>query len=266
MSEPLPAPAPSEDGACEAEPADDTAIEDAGSVMTPAIPALTPWARMPSAPGDDGATVDTGPLSAIEHTAVTGAGLALVGQRVSAVSVAVDFARMGGGWAGPLVFNVWLRRQLRERRMSQRRLAMLAGLNHSAISRLVNGHASPTLDTATKLVRALRMDWSDDQIATYFDLLPERTLLPTQRVESALRGDGTLGDSEVSEIMQHYLSLRAMRKRPSRANGDAGRREDELPPAQAGPDRVRPAASPAPRAPRRGSGRSTAASAVPRPD
>ncbi len=174
------------------------------------------------------AGTDTGPMSAIEHTAVTGAGLALMGQRVSAVTVAVDFARSSGGWAGPLVFNVWLRRQLRERRMSQRQLAMLAGVNHSAISRLINGHASPTLETATKLVHALRMEWTDEQIATYFDMLPERTLLPTQRVESALRGDGTLADHDIRAIMHHYLTLRARRKRAGSAVGDAGPGLDEL--------------------------------------
>jgi transcriptional regulator with XRE-family HTH domain len=124
------------------------------------------------------------------------------------VSVAVDFARAGGGWAGPLVFNVWLRRQLRERRISQRQLGVMSGVDHSAISRLVNGHASPTLETAAKLVHALRLDWSEQQVATYFELLPEHTLLPTQRVESALRGDGSLSDDDVLAVMHQYLMLR----------------------------------------------------------
>jgi transcriptional regulator with XRE-family HTH domain len=251
---------------CETDAADATAAStgDPGPLMTPAIPPLSPWsARMvwaPREPAADAATEPSGPLSAIEHTAVTGAGLALVTQRVSAVSVAVDFARASGGWAGPLMFNVWLRRQLRERRMSQRQLAMLAGINHSAISRIVNGHASPTLETATKLVHALRMEWTGDQIATYFDLLPESTLLPTQRVESALRGDGTLGDVEVRAIMQHYLALRAHRKRAGTAHGDADRGEQQLARAPARPGRIRPVAPPAPHAPRRERPRKSTAS------
>jgi transcriptional regulator with XRE-family HTH domain len=240
-SPPAPAPQPEESGGCETELTAEGTVSAAGdaAITTPRIPAMNPWAPMMfwASSSSEAAqpAQSSGPLSAIEGTAVTGAGLALMGQRVSAVSVAVDFARSSGGWAGPLVFNVWLRRQLRERRISQRHLAMLSGVNHSAISRLVNGHASPTLDTATKLVHALRIEWSDEQIATYFDMLPERTLLPTQRVESALRGDGSLSEQEVRAIMHHYLVLRARRKRAGRAAGDDGLVGDELPSVAEGP-------------------------------
>jgi transcriptional regulator with XRE-family HTH domain len=148
----------------------------------------------------------------------------------TAVSVAMDFARLSGGWAGPLVFNLWLRRQLRERRMSQRHLALLSGVNHSTISRLIAGSRTPNLQTAAKLVHALRLEWTEEQVATYFDLLPERTLFPTQRVESALRGDGDLDDSAVREVMAHYLSVRQRRRVSARAPGDG--------PAEAGSPRI----------------------------
>ena len=156
--------------------------------------------------------------------------MAVVAPRVtSTVSVAADFARLSAGWAGPLVFNVWLRRQIRERRMSQRHLAMMSGVHHSTISRLLRGNRTPSLETAAKLVHALRLEWTDDQVATYFDLLPERTLFPTQRVESALRGDSDLDDNDVRAIMAHYLSVRHDRRRemrpvapPSEAKARAG--------------------------------------------
>ena len=171
------------------------------------------------------------PDGAVQAAAITGSGVAIALNRASPVSVAVDFARAGGGWAGPLVFNVWLRRQLRERRMSQRQLGVLSGVDHSAISRLVNGRASPTLETAAKLVHALRLDWTDQQVATYFELLPEQTLLPTQRVESALRGDGSLDDEDVQAVMHQYLALRRRRKGVA-ATGPQPRGAGGAPPVQ----------------------------------
>ena len=101
--------------------------------------------------------------------------------------------------------------------MSQRQLGALSGVDHSTISRLLRGDRTPSLETATKLVHALRMDWSDDQVATYFDLLPERTLFPIQRVESALLGDAELDDDDVKALMSHYLMRRGQR----RQRGDA---------------------------------------------
>jgi transcriptional regulator with XRE-family HTH domain len=157
------------------------------------------------------------------------AGVIAAGPRVStAVSVAMDFARLSGGWAGPIVFNVWLRRQMRERRMSQRQLAGLSGVDHSTISRLLAGGRSPSLDTAAKLVHALRLEWTEDQVATYFELLPERTLLPTQRVESALRGDPELDDPAVRTLMRQYLSIR--QRRPKAGGGRPDRMARRGPP------------------------------------
>jgi transcriptional regulator with XRE-family HTH domain len=180
-------------------------------------------------------TTDIAPTSAV---AVLTTGVAVVAPRAATttVSVAMDFARLSG-WAGPLVFNTWLRRQIRERRMSQRQLGALSGVDHSTISRLLRGQRMPTLETATKLVHALRMEWTDDQVATYFDLLPERTLFPIQRVESALRGDLELGDDDVKAIMDHYLKRRIDRRRVSGiAAPEAAEAAGTGPRARAGPD------------------------------
>lgn len=55
----------------------------------------------------------------------------------------------------PPRFNTWLREQLRERGISQRRLAFRAGVNHSTISRLIRSQRVPSLQTAVRLHRAL---------------------------------------------------------------------------------------------------------------
>lgn len=154
------------------------------------------------------------PTQVVDPLMTTGAGVVLVAPRVpTMVTVATEFARAGSGWAGPLVFASWLRRQLRERRLSQRQLAERSGISHSTISRVISGTRSPSLETATKLVRALRHGWTEDQVATYFDLLPERTILPAQRVEAALRGDSELSESDVRSVMVEYLAVRSHRLR-----------------------------------------------------
>jgi transcriptional regulator with XRE-family HTH domain len=154
---------------------------------------------------------------------LSGAGLARVtGGVPNQVTVAIDFGKAGSGWAGPLVFSTWLRRQLRERRISQRQLAMLAGVNHSTVSRVVTGGRVPSLETATRIVRALRMEWSDDQVATFFELLPEHGILPTQRVETALRGDASLVDGDVESVMRIYLAIRARRRRAIKHDSSTG--------------------------------------------
>jgi transcriptional regulator with XRE-family HTH domain len=137
----------------------------------------------------------------------------------SAVQVALDFGKSGSGWAGAVVFNIWLRRQLRERRMSQRQLAMLSGVDHSTISRLLRGDRAPTLETATKLAHALRQLAAPEEAPVYFDRLTEATIFPTQRVEAALRGDEELDEIDVRHIMHAYLVLRARRRQAKRVNG-----------------------------------------------
>ena len=56
----------------------------------------------------------------------------------------------------PRSFNSWLRGQLKEKKMSQRQLALQSGVDHSTISRLIKGDRMPSLGTATKLARGLR--------------------------------------------------------------------------------------------------------------
>jgi transcriptional regulator with XRE-family HTH domain len=133
--------------------------------------------------------------------------IAFAGPRIpTTVSVAVEFGKAGQGWAGAIVFNLWLRRQLRERRMSQRQLAHLSGVNHSTISRLLAGDRIPSLETATKLARALRVP--NEDIAAELGFVTGRPAMPMQRVEAALRGDEGLDESDVRVLMEAYIARR----------------------------------------------------------
>jgi transcriptional regulator with XRE-family HTH domain len=139
------------------------------------------------------------------------AGLAVVHRAPASVAVAIEFGRAGGGWAGAMVFNLWLRRQLRERRMSQRQLAAQSGVDHSTISRLLREDRRPSLTTATKLVRALRHiegDLAEPATVDYFERIPEETVFPARRVELALRADEQLDDDQVRQLMLMYLDAR----------------------------------------------------------
>lgn len=109
--------------------------------------------------------------------------------------------------AGPS-FSEWLRTQLKARRMSQRLLAERSGVDHSTISRIVSGERTPRLDTATKLTRELGSVAERDSISTASPLPGNH---PTARVEHALRADGLLSESQVRQVMEHYLSLRLRR-------------------------------------------------------
>ena len=112
-------------------------------------------------------------------------------------------------------FNAWLRSQLKEKKMSQRQLALQSGVDHSTISRLIKGDRMPSLGTATKLARGLREITDDAEGPAYFASLSSRPVLPTTRVEYALRGDDTLTEADVRELMQTYISVRARRLRSS---------------------------------------------------
>jgi transcriptional regulator with XRE-family HTH domain len=101
---------------------------------------------------------------------------------------------------------------MRERRMSQRQLAAMSGVNHSTISRLLHLDRHPSLETATKLAKALRKAGGELDTADYFDRLPEETLFPARRVELALRGDDLLDESDVQRLMRSYLHARATRR------------------------------------------------------
>ena len=113
----------------------------------------------------------------------------------------------------PRSFNSWLRGQLKEKKMSQRQLALQSGVDHSTISRLIKGDRMPSLGTATKLARGLREISDESDGPAYFASLNSRAVLPTTRVEYALRGDDYLTEADVRELMQAYIALRARRIR-----------------------------------------------------
>jgi transcriptional regulator with XRE-family HTH domain len=115
----------------------------------------------------------------------------------------------------PRSFNAWLRSQLKEKKMSQRQLALQSGVDHSTISRLIKGDRMPSLGTATKLARGLREITDDAEGPAYFASLNARPMLPTTRVEYALRGDDSLTEADVRELMQTYIAVRTRRLRTS---------------------------------------------------
>ena len=120
----------------------------------------------------------------------------------------------------PRSFNSWLRGQLKEKKMSQRQLALQSGVDHSTISRLIKGDRMPSLGTATKLARGLREIHDESEGPTYFAGLAARQLMPTSRVEYALRGDELLTETDVRELMQAYITVRTRRLRPGAAGRD----------------------------------------------
>lgn len=95
--------------------------------------------------------------------------------------------------------------------MSQRQLALQSGVDHSTISRLIKGDRMPSLGTATKLARGLREIADEAEGPAYFASLTARQLLPTARVEYALRGDEVLTEGDVRELMQAYIGVRSRR-------------------------------------------------------
>ena len=105
-------------------------------------------------------------------------------------------------------FADWLDGRLRAARISQRQLAMRAGVHHSTISRLVRQRRTPSFATAVRLAQVL------DPTGT----LPVsrgqdvRSMSPPLRVEHALRSDPSLGPRDVREVMRGYLRLRARRR------------------------------------------------------
>jgi transcriptional regulator with XRE-family HTH domain len=183
------------------------ALRSAGSIAPTALAPIRGTvvaAAARTAPGGP-ATVDF-----VAHGAAATAAVVVTAAVGSAVSAAIEFGRFGHGWAGGLVFNTWLRRQLRERRMSQRHLAQLAGIDHSTISRLLHGR-TPSLDTATRLAQALGAPFPEGVPVASENSLD--SMLPTARVERALRGDEELSDEDVRRVMDTYLALRARRRR-----------------------------------------------------
>jgi len=117
---------------------------------------------------------------------------------------------MGPTRSGGRTFNQWLDVQLRARKLTQRQLAQKSGVDHSTISRLMRGDRTPSLRTAALLVRGLGMasglGWLDDQRLG-------RTGSPAAGVESALRSDELLNETQVRQLMNVYLATRLRRPR-----------------------------------------------------
>ncbi len=122
----------------------------------------------------------------------------------------------------PRSFNTWLRSQLKEKKMSQRQLALQSGVDHSTISRLIKGDRMPSLGTATKLAQGLREIREESDGPAYFASLNNRHVLPTTRVEYALRGDDALTETDVRELMQSYIAVRLRRMRTDNGGSHSG--------------------------------------------
>jgi transcriptional regulator with XRE-family HTH domain len=205
-----------------------------------AVSPATPSVKAPRLPAPDWVPHMTG-LSLPEQlepvAAGIVAGLAVTNRAPASVAVAIEFGRVGGGWAGAIVFNLWLSRQMRMRRMSQRQLAALSGVDHSTISRLLLHDRRPSLATATKLARALRQVEGESDTADYFERIPEETIFPSRRVEMALRADELLDDEEVRRLMSLYLDAR---RRRQATMSSTGRWSNGPPTAHAGQIRAAP--------------------------
>jgi len=101
-------------------------------------------------------------------------------------------------------FQAWLASELRANRMTQRELARRCGVHHSTISKLVRGRATPSLHTATLLLRSLRLSLTDTLAQEQTDYV----LSAPARVEHALRRDEVLSDAGVRRVMTFYLGVR----------------------------------------------------------
>ena len=112
-------------------------------------------------------------------------------------------------------------RGIRQRlKLSQRQLALLSGVDHSTISRLIRGDRMPSLGTATKLARGLREIHDDAEPPQYLGVVSAGTANPVARIEYALRADELLSEADVRQVMEYYLSIRLRRFR-SRGGRDA---------------------------------------------
>jgi transcriptional regulator with XRE-family HTH domain len=116
-------------------------------------------------------------------------------------------------------FGKWLRMEMAARRISQRQLAQRCGVDHSTISRLLLGQRLPTLETAMKLARVLPELRLGPDGSPYARGLSTGVPSPTARIEYALRSDDRLHESQVRELMEHYLALRDGRLRGQRGEG-----------------------------------------------
>jgi transcriptional regulator with XRE-family HTH domain len=96
-------------------------------------------------------------------------------------------------------FSKWLAAQLKNKRMTQRQLALFSGVDHSTISRLVRGGRIPSFETATKIANGLREPLMGTAVTAQ---------TPMARVEQSLRSDSLLSESQVRALMSQYLKIR----------------------------------------------------------
>ena len=101
-------------------------------------------------------------------------------------------------------FGVWLRQELRCRRMSQRQLAERSGVDHSTICRILTDGHTPSLRTAARLARSLGAAHLPIGRPAVGDQCP------TGRVEHALRADPSLCEAAVARTMGFYLRERSV--------------------------------------------------------
>ena len=86
----------------------------------------------------------------------------------------------------------------------------------------------PSLGTATKLARGLREIHDETEGPAYFATLHSRHMLPTARVEYALRGDEVLTEADVRELMQAYIAVRSRRRSAATAPPGTLKRQRRL--------------------------------------
>ena len=96
-------------------------------------------------------------------------------------------------------FGKWLTTQLKQKRMTQRQLALFSDVDHSTISRLARGGRIPSFETAQKIARGLREPLMGTAV---------NAQTPMARVEQSLRSDSLLSESQVRALMSQYLKIR----------------------------------------------------------
>lgn len=135
---------------------------------------------------------------------------------------------------GVLDFSEWLRTQLKLRRMSQRHLAWKSGVDRTTISRIISGGRTPSLETAVRLMRALREKFDGIGLRPYFRregqaadhamararTASRRELMAAARDEAAALRDARAELAEARIISSGEPSDRKLSKLKSRAAGD----------------------------------------------
>jgi len=82
-----------------------------------------------------------------------------------------------------LSFAVWLARHLRRRRISQRELARRAGLDHSTISRILDGSRAPSWSTVQRIALVVGFPPSNVMLGRLGSLARESPPLTRRRAD-----------------------------------------------------------------------------------